>query len=271
MSYSLTATNDAINNQMVVFTWSGFTATAYGTIDFGDGSTPKTVFGSTGTIEHDYPTTGSFTATGYDANANSLGTASVTVSTINARGASAQTDHSLITVSPVSAPAATDAGFTANMTASTDRAFQAQVSGDTNKRHDVLASGKHEWGSGAATADTNLYRNAVGELKTDTKLTAAGDIQSTAGNIIAGTAGKGFQVKTGSNAKAGTLTLNGTTAVTVSTTAVTANSMIILGGNTPAGTPASAYVFAVTAGTSFQVKGAASDTSVLGWMIVELN
>jgi hypothetical protein len=268
MTYSLTATNDTINNQMVVFTWTG--ATAQGTLDFGDGSTPKAVFGVTGTIEHDYPTTGSFTATGYDLASNSLGTAAVTVSTINTRGASAKTEHSLMTVAPTSAPAATDAAFTASMTAATDRAFQAQVAGDANKRHDVLANGRHEWGSGSAVADTNLYRNAVGELKTDTKLTAAGDIQSTAGNVICGTAGKGLQVTSGTNAKAGSVTLNGSTGVVVSTTAVTANSLILLGGNGPAGTPSPAYVSAVTVGTSFTVKATASDTSVLKWMIVEV-
>jgi len=91
-----------------------------------------------------------------------------------------------------------------------------------------------------------------------------------AGNLIVSTAGKGLQVKEGSNAKMGTATLNGTTAVVVSTTAVTANSRIFLTILTPGGTVASPYVSAVSAGTSFSVKSTgASDTSVVSWLIVE--
>jgi hypothetical protein len=89
-------------------------------------------------------------------------------------------------------------------------------------------------------------------------------------DIVIGLAGKGLSVKGGTNAKVGTATLNGTTAVTVSTTAVTANSRIFLTILTPAGTPATPYVSAVTAGTSFQIKSTgASDTSVVSWFIVE--
>jgi hypothetical protein len=90
------------------------------------------------------------------------------------------------------------------------------------------------------------------------------------GNVSINGVGKGLLIKEGTNAKMGTATLNGTTAVTVATTAVTANSRIQLTINTPGGTPGSPYVSARTAGTSFQIKSTgASDTSVVAWLIVE--
>ncbi len=52
----------------------------------------------------------------------------------------------------------------------TSRALQADVSGDAQKRFVAYADGKHEWGSGAAARDTNLYRSAAGVVKTDTSL-----------------------------------------------------------------------------------------------------
>jgi hypothetical protein len=97
-----------------------------------------------------------------------------------------------------------------------------------------------------------------------------GDQTVTGGNTIVATAGKGLNIKEGSNARMGTGTLNGATEVTISTTAVTANSRIFLSIQAPAGTPAGViYVSSRVAATSFGVKGAASDTSTFAWMIVE--
>jgi hypothetical protein len=68
----------------------------------------------------------------------------------------------------------------------------------------------------------------------------------------------------------GTVTLNGTTAVSVSATAVDSSTVILLTvqpGSAPAGTP---YVASVTAGTGFTVKSTSSgDTAVVvGWVLV---
>lgn len=63
----------------------------------------------------------------------------------------------------------------------------------------------------------------------------------------------------------GTATLNGTTGVTVTDTGVTASSTFLITYKTPAGTPGAPYVSAVTASTSFVIKSAASDTSVVQW------
>jgi hypothetical protein len=141
---------------------------------------------------------------------------------------------------------------------SSTRYLASQVSSDTNLRFTCDVSGTFNWGSGSASRDTTLQRTAANMLSV---LTA---------DLRIGTVGKGLRIAEGSNAKMGTATLNGTTAVVVSTTAVTASSRIFLTIQTPGGTPASPYVSAVSAGTSFSIKSTgASDTSVVAWMLVE--
>jgi hypothetical protein len=67
----------------------------------------------------------------------------------------------------------------------------------------------------------------------------------------------------------GRSTLVGGTVV-VSTTAVTATSEIFLTCQTPGGTPGFLRVSARSASTSFTIlSSSGSDTSVVGWMIVE--
>jgi hypothetical protein len=110
-------------------------------------------------------------------------------------------------------------------------------------------------GSGGITTQLNLY---------------SGNIYVVNANLNVNTAGYGVQIKEGSNAKQGTLTLNGTTAVVVSNTSVTANSRIFLTIQSPGGTVGSPYVSARTAGTSFSVKStAAGDTSTCAYFITE--
>lgn len=89
------------------------------------------------------------------------------------------------------------------------------------------------------------------------------------GNLGITTAGKGFQVKEGSNAKMGTSVLVGGTVV-VSNTSVTANSRIFLTIQVPGGTLGSVYISARTPGTSFTISSLnVLDTSTVAWMIVE--
>jgi hypothetical protein len=128
---------------------------------------------------------------------------------------------------------------------------------DTNDRFRIYPD-RVEIGPGSSGRDTTWGRQGAAQIGTADS------------DIIIGLAGKGLRVKEGTGAKMGTATLNGTTAVTVTTAAVTATSRILLTINTPGGTPASPYVFARTAGTSFQIKSTgASDTSTVAWMIVE--
>jgi hypothetical protein len=60
--------------------------------------------------------------------------------------------------------------------------FRAAAVGDAADRFQMKGSGLHEWGDGTLARDTNLYRNAVGELKTDTAFTVAGELRP--GNLV---------------------------------------------------------------------------------------
>ncbi|WP_454323269.1 glycosyl hydrolase family 28-related protein [Streptomyces ambofaciens] len=92
----------------------------------------------------------------------------------------------------------------------------------------------------------------------------------TAKALNLGTAGGGVGIKEGTNARMGTAVLNGTTAVTVANTSVTATSRIILTIQAPGGTVGSPYVSARTAGASFAVKSTnAADTSTVAYVIFE--
>lgn len=54
--------------------------------------------------------------------------------------------------------------------------FTTKVTGDSQKRHIINSDGVHEWGSGSAASDTNLYRSAASVLATDSAFTAIGNI-----------------------------------------------------------------------------------------------
>lgn len=123
----------------------------------------------------------------------------------------------------------------------------------------------------ADAADNFIILDAGSATLAGTLTITAGDAVLTNGNVLINTAGKGLQVKSGANAKAGTVTANGASSVTVSTTAITANSTVIFGLKTVGGTILGApYMFTVTPGTSFTVRAGASDTSVYNWVIVDL-
>jgi len=106
----------------------------------------------------------------------------------------------------------------------------------------------------------------------------------TSGNVLAGTLtlgtadetkmaslkiGSKINVETtGAAATAGTSTLVGGT-VTVNTTAVTANSIILLSHQTNAGAPGFVSVTARVVGTSFTITSSSgTDTSTIGWLIL---
>jgi hypothetical protein len=73
----------------------------------------------------------------------------------------------------------------------------------------------------------------------------------------------------GTSTRSGTATLVGGT-VTVSDTAVTANSLVLVTCQTPGGTPGFLRVSARSAGASFTIlSSSGTDTSVVGYVIVE--
>jgi hypothetical protein len=122
-------------------------------------------------------------------------------------------------------------------------------------------------------ASLGFYRSTVGVMTAQVggadKLSISATALSSASNVAVTTAGQGFQVKEGSNAKMGTAVLVGGT-VTVANTSVTASSRIFLTADAPGGTLGSVYVSARTAGTSFTITStSAIDTSTVAWIIFE--
>lgn len=89
------------------------------------------------------------------------------------------------------------------------------------------------------------------------------------GSLSLVTAGQGLNVKEGTNARMGVATLVAGT-VTVNTTAVTANSRIMLTGQNSSGTHGELTVSARTAGTSFVITSSSgTDTRQIAWIIFE--
>jgi len=122
--------------------------------------------------------------------------------------------------------------------------------------------------------DGNEYIDSLNDEYVDIGATTAirlnNNVEVT-GNIAIMAAGNGVKIKTGTNATAGTATLVAGT-VTISTTKVTANSIILLTPQT-LGTilrPTGVGVTARTAGTSFVITSMdITDTSIIGWIIIE--
>ncbi len=163
-----------------------------------------------------------------------------------------KTDDSLI----VGATLFLGTGLTATLGADTSYVLLGYVTGDSAARIGITAGGRITIGSGSTSADTNLYRNGADQLATDD-------------DLLINVAGKGLRVKEGSNAKMGVATLVAG-AATVSTTAVTANSRIFLTPQSGGGTPGWVRVSARSAGSNFTITSSSgTDTSVIGWLIVE--
>jgi hypothetical protein len=131
--------------------------------------------------------------------------------------------------------------------------------------------------SGAGTvAATDTILQAINKLNGNTLVKAplatpvfTGNVNSSTGDILISTLGKGLQVKTGVNSKLGIVTLVGGTA-TVANTSVTANSRIFITSNADGGTPGWLGVSANTVGASFVITSSSNtDTSVVAWCIIE--
>ena len=109
----------------------------------------------------------------------------------------------------------------------------------------------------------------TGTITAGALATTAGGVNVAGGSVDVQTAGQGLKVAEGANAKQGLATLVAGT-VTVATTAVTANSRILLTVQTVAGTQGTVTVTARTAGTSFTITSTnAADTSTVAWEIIE--
>ena len=101
-------------------------------------------------------------------------------------------------------------------------AIDAAVDGDTNARIQIDAGGKVTWGSGDATGDVNLYRDAADVLRTDDTLRAdeglAGPVKIPVKNTSASTIAKGIPVyATGSVGASGAVEVSPSAAGTSAT------------------------------------------------------
>lgn len=128
-------------------------------------------------------------------------------------------------------------------------------------------------------AATSGFTDAIFEWQHGSTLVASlyegagnGAELSMAAHLKLNTAGNGIQIKGGTNATIGTATANGSTEVTVTTTKVTANSIIIIMCQSGCGaTSGPYYISARTPGTSFGFKSTVGDTGTVGWWILEKN
>lgn len=74
--------------------------------------------------------------------------------------------------------------FQALRTTNTDTAFYSKTDADSIGRFLARVDGLMEWGPGTAGRDTNLYRSAANELKTDDAFNVAGDYVAGATNGV---------------------------------------------------------------------------------------
>jgi hypothetical protein len=155
------------------------------------------------------------------------------------------------------------------------RVYASLASGDTtgDAYYVTQINGGVKWSWGLDNSDSDSLKISNGDgVGTSDALSITNstlNVSVVAGNLAVSTAGKGLQIKEGSNAKMGTATLVAGT-VTVNTTAVTANSRIFLTHQNNSGTVGFVTVSARTAATSFTILSSnAADTSSIAWMLVE--
>lgn len=137
-----------------------------------------------------------------------------------------------------------------------NRAYGAQIGADTTPRYMVDVNGNASYGTGSATRDTTWGRQA-------TALVGSPD-----SDIVAGAAGKGFQVAHGTNQRLGEATLVAGT-VTVANTTVSANTLILLTCHTSGGTQGF-LSYSRSNGVSFTItSSSSSDTSIITYLLME--
>jgi hypothetical protein len=165
----------------------------------------------------------------------------------------------------------------------------------------IIYSKEQEWTGTASTQDAKIMFRAArdgnpvtpmtiygstGKVEVAAELNAATVVATTSitsngalnggaitatDHITISTAGKGLRIKMGANAKMGQAILTGGT-VTISTTAITASSLVFLSNGQAGGVPGvlSEDAASRVAGTSFKVDStSAADASGVNWLIIE--
>lgn len=96
-----------------------------------------------------------------------------------------------------------------------------------------------------------------------------GNVTVTSGDLIVATAGKGLNIKSGANSKIGTTAAMVAGVIATSTTAITANSIVLFSRKTTGGTTGDVS-YTIVAGTSFTLTSTSNtETSTFDYMIVE--
>jgi hypothetical protein len=138
-----------------------------------------------------------------------------------------------------------------------------RVAGDSNNRL-TLGSGSSanssaiQWGPGNAGVDVTLDRDAAGHK-----------LNLTTADLDIATAGRGLQIKEGSNARMGIATLAGGT-VTVNNTTITGSTRVFVFVQSAGGTQGFLRIASVSPGASFTITSTSgSETSQVAWLLVE--
>lgn len=134
---------------------------------------------------------------------------------------------------------------------------------------DQIASGANAVDGPASATDNAIARfdGITGKIIQDSTVT----VNDTTGLQTFTNIGGTIALKSGANAKCGTVTLTGATPVSVANTSITANSIIIFTLKTVGGTvsPTSPNVQTITPATGFTVAGVALDTSTYNYAVIE--
>jgi len=216
-----------------------------GNIDISGVSGQLTTTGSGGTVSIGYSnpstTPGALTSTGLltsDAGLTTSGGATTLNSGTNATNIS--TDASATTVH-----------------IATGAAVKTTVLGSTN----TTSTTTIQSGSGGISL--------TGATSGTSSITSATTLTATNGNLVLGTAGNKIDIHTGANASIGQSAAMTAGTITISTTAVTASSLIFLTNGGAAGTVGTLSVGTIVAATSFVITSSSdTDTSVVNWWII---
>ena len=130
------------------------------------------------------------------------------------------------------------------------------------------SSSNGPWTTRASISASSLLSSS-GALSASTTITAGTNITATNGNLSLNTAGNKINIATGTNGSVGTSSAMTAGTITISTTAVTASSLIFLTHKTLGGTQGILSVGTIVAGTSFVINSSnAADTGTVNWWIV---
>lgn len=162
-------------------------------------------------------------------------------------------------------------------------ALGSNVSASSNTALGCYAGNKNTAGQNVFLGDSAGYSNTSGSnviaigyqaVNTTSNTVQLGNSSitkvTTNGSYVVTGTGNGLMIPAGSNCRVGTATLSAGT-VTISNTAVTANSIIFVSYNTPGGTTGSlsAPAGSISAGTQFVINSSsATDSSTVNWFII---